>query len=271
MSPPLILLKTRSTPTDPYEDLLRAQTTTPIFVPVLQHFQTNLGQLRDALAAVHERYGALIITSQRSVEAVGFTLHSMEKSCYDVRALRENTVVYVVGPATAAAVVALGFEPANVRGADCGSGAVLAPYILEDYGKREMPMLFLVGETVSNVIQSHLRENGVVCEELVVYRTDVVHGFEEDFRVVMEETKGAPVRWVAVFSPTGADVAEKVVKGKDEEDGGRTFWAAIGPTTEKHLEGLGRTPDAIAKIPSPAGLWEAIGGFMKKLKEESAA
>lgn len=81
---PVLLLKTKSAPTDAYEDLFstpRADGLSfePIFVPVLQHQFKNEG-MQQVRALLRERkigrspdcaYGGLVFTSQRAVE--GFT------------------------------------------------------------------------------------------------------------------------------------------------------------------------------------------------------
>ena len=86
---PIVLLKTRSSPNDPYHDYFSANPIPkfldteiplePIFVPVLKHQHVNQRQLEGLIAGeqissvLGERtmYCGLIITSQRAVEAVG--------------------------------------------------------------------------------------------------------------------------------------------------------------------------------------------------------
>jgi uroporphyrinogen-III synthase len=192
----------------------------------------------------------------------------------ETRAFLANTTVYVVGPATSAAVVALGFKEENVRGKHCGSGAVLAEYILEDYNSTipedgRLPLLFLNnekrGDIIPNIFNGAPEERRVQLKELVVYETRVVEEFPDEFRKVMEATKGA-TRWVVVFSPTGADAAWDLLKDgiEAETDDGRTYWASIGPTTEHHMvEKIGKRPDVVAAKPSPEGAWKEINEFMK--------
>jgi len=70
--PRAVLLKTKSGPKDPYDIAFRGKTPlVPVFVPVLVHQQVNESQLRNILQdEPHERYAALIVTSQRAVEAL---------------------------------------------------------------------------------------------------------------------------------------------------------------------------------------------------------
>ena len=89
LSIPVLLLKTRSQPHDAYEEFFsrspatssnygtRAEESTPLFlpefVPVLEHKPNsrNLSELQGLLKSgkLAERYGGMIFTSQRAVEA----------------------------------------------------------------------------------------------------------------------------------------------------------------------------------------------------------
>ena len=70
--PRALLLKTKSIPTDPYDEAFRRKTPfVPVFVPVLSHQRVNEPQLREILQnEPAKRYTALIVTSQRAVEAL---------------------------------------------------------------------------------------------------------------------------------------------------------------------------------------------------------
>jgi uroporphyrinogen-III synthase len=79
---PVLLLKTKSSPGDSYEDLFSQShhdglSFAPTFVPVLQHnfIDTGMRQVEALLrerrigTGQHDEYGGLIFTSQRAVEA----------------------------------------------------------------------------------------------------------------------------------------------------------------------------------------------------------
>lgn len=78
---PIFLLKTKSIPQDGYEEYfselkLGEAETEPVFVPVLEHRfdEGNLKVVRELLEEKQfgpRRYGGLIFTSQRAVEAFG--------------------------------------------------------------------------------------------------------------------------------------------------------------------------------------------------------
>lgn len=78
MSAPILLLKTKSSPQDGYEEFFTSKNYTPTFVPVLEHrfHQQNLAKVQhlfnsNAFTTTKDhakKYGGLIFTSQRAVE-----------------------------------------------------------------------------------------------------------------------------------------------------------------------------------------------------------
>lgn len=74
---PIFLLKTKSIPNDGYEERFSTSQFAPEFVPVLEHRMMDAGQdvVRDLLvkreigAEESKKYGGMIFTSQRAVEA----------------------------------------------------------------------------------------------------------------------------------------------------------------------------------------------------------
>lgn len=78
MPSPILLLKTKSSPQDGYEEFFTANNYDPIFVPVLEHrfHKQNLATVQELFnngaftSTPHnaKKYGGLIFTSQRAVE-----------------------------------------------------------------------------------------------------------------------------------------------------------------------------------------------------------
>lgn len=90
-STPILLLKTRSSPHDGYDEIFSRHDYRPSFIPVLEHrfHAENLGRVRELFASgafetsnthnhrpsqanandSHRKYGGMIFTSQRAVEA----------------------------------------------------------------------------------------------------------------------------------------------------------------------------------------------------------
>jgi uroporphyrinogen-III synthase len=74
--PRIILLKTQSSPHDPYDTAFRERTALdPVFVPVLQHQRVAEEELAALIRdSPHRKFSALIITSQRAVEALSVAM-----------------------------------------------------------------------------------------------------------------------------------------------------------------------------------------------------
>lgn len=76
-SKPIALLKTKTSPQDKYDEYFSARGYDPVFVPVLEHrfVSSNLERIRQLIEAGElepgpgRKYGGLIFTSQRAVEA----------------------------------------------------------------------------------------------------------------------------------------------------------------------------------------------------------
>ncbi|KAF2402316.1 uroporphyrinogen-III synthase-like protein [Trichodelitschia bisporula] len=310
---PVFLLKTRSQPADGYEECFSGAGEgqfLPIFVPVLEHqFQNNsLLQIRHLIlrGGLHSedpphapRYGGIIFTSQRAVEA--FSKVVQEIKCQpqldlDVL-LPETCPLYVVGPATARALRALKLR-CPILGEETGNGEALAAFILEHYNQQEStravnpdkpPLLFLVGEQRRDMIPKTLQSEAletterIGVEEWTVYETKEKESFGSSFASLLTETEieGGRVRWAVVFSPTGCKAmltvlglldpnSGKVIGGSEgsraHSQQASTFVATIGPTTRDYLlQEFAFQPHVCAEQPSPAGVRRAIEAFMSSM------
>ncbi|CAK7209027.1 uroporphyrinogen-III synthase [Sporothrix curviconia] len=268
---PVFLLKTKSSPTDAYEDLLAAPNEAgsfaPVFVPVLEHCFVDDGVAQvEGLLARHQiangrsqghagaKYGGMIFTSQRAVEAFSKIVKeghtSPQDKCDPSWPCLQNVPIYSVGPATTRALRAVEQKPPlQVSGEHTGNGEDLAYYIQEDYAgwKRPqatatdsttaetrtatqalplLPLLFVVGEKRRDIIPKVLMGDGtdagpprIGVDEVVVYGTGVMPSFADDFAHELEATQDRAVRWVVVFSPTGCDSMLKALGLLNQETG----------------------------------------------------
>ncbi|EEY23596.1 uroporphyrinogen-III synthase [Verticillium alfalfae VaMs.102] len=280
---PILLLKTRSSPGDSYEDLFESTNEDgwsfePTFVPVLQHtlIREGLDEVRTLLQNRGIRsdegasYGGLIFTSQRAVEA--FT--SLSVPVYSVAPRRRGA--WSPGPRT---------PPLAIHGSHTGNGDALAAFILDDYAVARYParvpkppLLFLVGEQRRDIIPRTLTDPTLPADRRIpVTEGDRLrHGAScprspDHLARLLDETASRPVRWVVVFSPTGCDSLLRGLGLLDEASGrarpaeardGRTYVATIGPTTRDYLRRtFGFEPDVCAATPSPEGVRRAIVDF----------
>ncbi|KAI7247849.1 hypothetical protein KC352_g13613, partial [Hortaea werneckii] len=186
---PVYLLKTKSSPSDSYEEYFEngdGLQYKPIFVPVLEHqfrddalrnlkrsaerfafaggSPENPAKLRKATNNPAKRFGGIIFTSQRAVDAFATVVMKLDPSKLDT-IFDKDMPLYVVGPATARGVKSLGL-PCPVVGEESGNGEALAKLILEHrktisaevthLDGRTLPLLFLVGEQRRDIIPKTL-------------------------------------------------------------------------------------------------------------------
>ncbi|ROT42723.1 uroporphyrinogen-III synthase [Sodiomyces alkalinus F11] len=293
---PVFLLKTKSATADSYEELFSEHRDggplfEPTFVPVLQHEFKDDGLefardvLRHGKVGIHETasFGGLVFTSQRAVETfANLVAEPMGTAGEPSWPNIQSVPVYSVGPATTRALKAIPQTPGlQVHGSHTGVGDALAPFILDHYGafyagrSPKPPLLFLVGEQRRDVIPKVLMDPALPVDrrievtEVVVYSTNVMRSFAENFVHVLEATSGRPMRWIVVFSPTGCgemlrglgilDEVTGRAKAKIKEDDRSTFVATIGPTTRDHLwQVYGFKADVCAEHPTAEGVYREI-------------
>ncbi|EHA52366.1 hypothetical protein MCOR27_004489 [Pyricularia oryzae] len=302
---PVLLLKTKSTPVDAYEEIFsqtyEGNAFEPIFIPVLEHrfLDNGMKQVR-AVLKEHKigngadcQYGGMIFTSQRAVEAFA---HLVTEGAGNGGAQWPNLQdipIYSVGPATTRALKAIPQEPAlNVYGEHAGNGETLAPFILDHYGEwykerdTKPPLLFLTGEVRRDIIPKVLMDSRLAAtrriqvDEVVVYGTGVMHSFEDEMRQTLDRVRGYRMLWAVVFSPTGCDSMlralgflkgdgklETEVVGRRKDSDHRTLVATIGPTTRAHLaDSFQFEPDVCSEHPSPDGVWSGITKYISNLR-----
>lgn len=180
------------------------------------------------------RYGALILTSPRAVEALRLQLEREP----DLAGPWRKKPAFVVGPRTGADVEELGFQP---LGAESGRADELAEFIISE--GPEGPLLFLAGNRSRDLLPERLADAGIEVDECVVYRTIV----RED---LPQMEAGS---WVVFFSPSGVEAYER--SGCRDLEVHR---AAIGPTTAEALTERGLAPEAVAEHPDPDALLRAV-------------
>ena len=255
---PVYLLKTKSSPTDAYEEYfeeLESGSYKPIFVPVLDHIfrddalrtlrrsaerfafagGSEADARRKATNNPAKKYGGIVFTSQRAVDAFATVIAKLDPT--KIEAMFDMDMpLYVVGPATANGVKSLGL-PCPVIGEQTGNGESLANFILEwhrtlsrDFthlNGRKLPLLFLVGEQRRDIIPKTLQSEELPAHEriqvveVIVYETGEMTTFEEDFTTLIRAAKVAKVekQWVVVFSPQGCEAMLNGLGWLDEKTG----------------------------------------------------
>lgn len=212
---PILLLKTKSTPGDGYEEIFsRPQdglNFEPAFVPVLEHRfdHDGMSKVETTLKSksigrnLGATYGGLIFTSQRAVEAFTKIVQDGEGKTslsnayfhdswcsWDVSGHDKqwphlcDVPVYSVGPATTRALKAIPSDPPfQVFGEHTGNGDNLAVFILEHYdgwysdrADGNPALLFLVGEQRRDIIPKTLADPQLPEEKRIAVDEVVVYG-----------------------------------------------------------------------------------------------
>lgn len=280
--PKVFLLKNKTVPLDPYHESFEEAQFDPVFLPLLQHEYVGHVELKDYLESQEFLYeaSALIITSQRAIEAVNAHLPNLDSD-----ALHEllHKPVYTVGPATAKALSEAGYV--DIRGGkDAGNGAVLAEIILGDLSRNKLPptttgeepsLIFFTGKTRRDIIPKRLTEAGKNLQERIVYQTSALNDI--DVRVkqhlvkslssdhlangycieaeLQKQSQASHRHYLVFFSPAEADGVVETLIGMKEKN---CYLAAIGPTTKDYLESKGLPPDVVAEKPDAAHLLRGI-------------
>ncbi|KOS18143.1 Uroporphyrinogen-III synthase [Escovopsis weberi] len=236
---PVLLLKTKSSPGDSYEELLSCEHEgrrfAPCFVPVLHHHfeEPGLERLRDLLRGRRIgtgrgcEFGGVIFTSQRAVEAFAHVVQEGPRDDDPQWPHLQDVPIYSVGPATTRAISAIPQRPPlQVFGSHTGNGEALANFILDHYAARQHhhqhhhqhdgapalpPLLFPIGAQRRDVVPKTLTDASLpsdrripVAEE-VVYGTGVMESFPADLAAALAAARASASRWVVVFSPTGCE------------------------------------------------------------------
>lgn len=260
----LFLLKTKSIPSDGYEQQFKSAKDgvkfEPVFVPVLEHKFKEKGMrvmrnlIRHDRFGTHDgaKYGGLIFTSQRAVEAFarvvadtveagdgaqhpdefpGVQISNCASAADGTWPHIQGVPVYSVGPATTRGLRAIEVPALQIYGSETGNGEALAHFILDHYvdwhrdSNDRPPLLFLVGEQRRDIIPNTLMDprlgmdRRLRVDEAVVYETGVMESFEQDFTELLRKTENRPSRWVVVFSPTGCEAMLRALNMLDPDTG----------------------------------------------------
>lgn len=249
----LVLLKNKTTPSDPYEESFGHAGCATHFIPLLNHSHLDKAEIAAYLRlADFVSADAFIITSQRAVECFNECV-AMVDAAERARILAKPG--YTVGPATAEILARAGFG--DIRGGlDAGNGLVLAEIIIRDLDAARHRVVFFTGEIRKDIIPRRLGLHGFALVERVLYRTeprgDIVPNFE---RCCRHLELRASDRWLVFFSPQGT---EPFIEYLRSHNGLGFKVASIGPTTEQFLRDRGVAPHVVARKPTPTALLHLI-------------
>uniref|UniRef100_A0A8C1JXT1 Uroporphyrinogen-III synthase n=1 Tax=Cyprinus carpio TaxID=7962 RepID=A0A8C1JXT1_CYPCA len=237
---------------DPYLQELSSCGHTASLIPVLSFRFVSLDELSERLFEP-ERFGGLIFSSPRAVEAVKSCLDS-QKHRHKWDAVKDKwneKSVYVVGKATASLVVDLGLSP---LGEDTGTADALAQLILQRENQEMKPLFFPCGSIKREVLPTALRNNHVPLETLTVYQTSEHPDLQKNITEYFTQQVCRCHSPVCVCVGVCVDVGERLSGSQLE----KLTFASIGPTTADALRSHGLTVSCCAEKPTAKHLAAAI-------------
>jgi uroporphyrinogen-III synthase len=261
----VILFKKLDTDTiDQYNELFtKHQDYIPHFIPVLSHKLDNIDSISKILLDGPCKFNALILTSQRSVQAMSEAYQLIHKDMTpSIQAQWNNLPLYIVGPHTAEILLGSPFFHNNTKAhwTIAPRAAELIEHIIQDQQQGQKPLLFLAGDKRRDLIPAKLKEASIDFNEIQSYVTCV----HPDLSDALKQLQKMP-DWVVYFSPSGLKFLQDTPTYKSLAASVAckcTKIAAIGPTTADYItDTLDLISDVVAEKPEAQHLINAIIQF----------
>jgi uroporphyrinogen-III synthase len=238
VSPPDVILLRSAEDPDPYVEALSDVGFRAVCRPVLEfHFPAD-EILKERLRHPAD-YGGLVATSPRAARA----LRRVFDTSGTLHAEWEGKPAYVVGPKTAERFRDLSFE---VHGADTGNAEELVSLLTDT--EPPSSLLFLAGNRRRDTLPDGLQAAGISFQEEIVYETRP----RADLTLPPSDSE----TWLVFYSPSGLEA----LYASEVKNVAEYRLAAIGPTTAAELHDAGLEVDAVADVPTPRGVADAVVG-----------
>ncbi|MGH0157779.1 UNVERIFIED_CONTAM: hypothetical protein FKN15_037546 [Acipenser sinensis] len=219
---------------DPYVQELASYGLKATLIPVLSFEFVSLNALSEKLSHP-DKYGGLIFTSPRAVEAVSLCLEQNGKREEWMESLKDQwnaKSVYVVGKATSSLVQEVGLIP---QGEDTGNADKLSDYICKS----------------------------VPLESVTVYQTAQHPNLQKALSEYFSK-EGIPES-ITFFSPSGVKFCLKTLQKLSGNHIDQIKFAAIGPTTADAMNAEGLTVSCSAEKPTAQDLALGISQELQKI------
>lgn len=211
--------------------------------PLFTIVPTSDREPMDAALARLPDFAWIAFTSAHAVAALANALRSVSG---------RRPAIAVVGPATAAAVRALGVEvDLEAKRAD---GAALARALVAT-SERPGPVLIPSAADARPELAAGLEAASIPFERVVAYEKKPIP--KAAARLARWMT-AKPSRWVVATSPRMARALIEALKTSPHAGDAEPSIATIGPTTASALDAMGVPSTAMAATPTPAGVIAAI-------------
>ncbi|XP_031410392.1 uroporphyrinogen-III synthase isoform X2 [Meleagris gallopavo] len=223
---------------DPYVKELGLCGFEATLIPVLSFEFVSLEDLFEKLSHP-ERYGGLVFTSPRALEAIKICLREKSKN----------------------EVEEIGLSP---QGEKSGNAEKLAEYICSREKPHSSSLLFPCGALKREVLPTALKEKGIPLESLTVYQTAQHEHLQQSLSSYFSQ-QGIPAS-IVFFSPSGVKFCLQHIQKLSGDSANQIKFAAIGPTTAEAMEAAGIPVSCTAESPTPQDL---AAGIQKALRPQN--
>lgn len=250
---------------DKYNQLLLEHHFEPEFIPVLDHKLINIDAIKTIIqnGPKREQLCAMVLTSQRSVEAINEAYNELISLDQHVRDEWNSMPIYIVGPQTAEA---LGQSPL-FRDANHDGHWIVAPRaseLIKSFSAQHLDstVLFLAGDKRREIIPEALSAAHISLREIKSYVTcahpDLANRIIQDNKALLQAD------WTVYFSPSGLKFLLNQLDDKTLLLANSNI-ASIGPTTSDYITNeLGYQVQVEAEKPDAEHLVQAMLNYSKK-------
>ena len=204
-------------------------------------------------------YEGLILTSPRSVEAVGLAFSSSSLDD-DLRNIwREDKICYVVGDSSFDRVSRLlRWNSDKISGQETGNAKNLSQKIIEDFGRKgsSVKFLFPCGNLKRDILPDKLASAGITLKIAECYKTHQADELESSIETFKSEN--ATLDYAIFFSPSGVRFSWEILLRYFPDFESTCKFVSIGPVTTEALKAKNCRHIFTAQTPNVKGLDEAF-------------
>jgi uroporphyrinogen-III synthase len=248
---------------DEYNELFLKNDYIAEFIPVLDHKSNNVEIIKNILLQGPEYYNytGLILTSQRSVQAMKEALDVIGHLPQHISSEWNELCMYIVGPQTAKCLLELSLFNNDKKHPwiIAPRASELTPLIINDQHNKKL--LFLAGDKRRDFIPTELTNANIKFDEVQSYITCPHNDLSKNIQNLPFSD------WIIYFSPSGLKFILSSIDTSTKQKFLATSVniAAIGPTTADYiLEQYNHPPNVMADHPDAHHLIQAILQFDSK-------
>ncbi len=209
-------------------------------------------------------YEGLILTSPRSVEAVGLAFSSSNLN-HDLKEIwRQDKICYVVGDSSFDRVSRLlRWNSDKISGQETGNAKNLSQKIIDDFGgKGSTKFLFPCGNLKRDILPDKLASAGITLQIVECYKTHQADELESSIEKFKSENES--LDYAIFFSPSGVRFSWDILLKYFPDFESTCKFVSIGPVTTEALKAKNCHNIFTAQTPNVKGLEEAFRSALER-------